>query len=73
MARPTVPASPRRGRKHGRHGRSRRLSTTVQDTRALVLLKKGLPRKEVARRLRLTYWQVTLAVYRVEAPCPARL
>lgn len=41
-----------------------RRSTEVQDGRVIRMLRGGTPRKQVAKRLRLTYHQVCLAVYR---------
>lgn len=43
-----------------------RRTTTVQDRSVLKLLREGHARKAVAALLSLTYWQVTLAVYRHE-------
>lgn len=44
-----------------------RRSTEVQDRDVLKLLRQGHARKAVASKLSLTYWQVTLAVYRHES------
>lgn len=44
-----------------------RRSTCIQDKKVMALLREGHSRKHVAARLLLTYWQVTLAVYRYES------
>jgi len=52
-----------------------RHTTTIQDKRVIDLLTKGSTRKAVASRLGLSYWQVSLSVYRSRAAgkCPGRV
>jgi hypothetical protein len=41
-----------------------RRPTEVQDSKVISLLRKGIPRKEVANKLSVSYWQVVHAVRR---------